>query len=244
MRYLVILVVVLLLAFFYLKGKKSPSCLEEGTREGDGNVITQERTVSSFKGVSSTSIVDVILEKGDAPKVVVETDSNLMNSVQTQVRDEVLRINIKGCGIEKKTKMKVYVTYTELSLLETCLTASIEGDAPIEADELSLRCSDASKMNIKVVANKVKCEVSIFSEMRLSGKTTILEASSSSFGRLNLFGLESDTTYVDAFFWSKAKVVANKYLEVNASYGGNVDYRGAPLHPKMNLSIGGSARQK
>ncbi len=243
MKYFLVLVAVLTLTFFYLKGKDAFPRFVYETRKGDGNVIMQERMVGSFKRVSSASALEMILEKGDVPKVVVEIDSNLQDLIQTNVKNGELAVRVKG-NIRNATKMKVYVTYVELSELRASSASSITTVSLIEADELSVECSSAAKIKLKVVANRLKCTVSSAAKIELAGNTTVLDASSSSAGNLKLFELESDTTYVDASSGAGAKVVANKYLKANASSGGGIEYKGAPIHPKINTSSGGSVRQK
>jgi len=52
---------------------------------GSGNVIRQERKVSSFNGIEVSGVFHVDLTQGTTNSVIVEADDNLMDIIRTEV---------------------------------------------------------------------------------------------------------------------------------------------------------------
>ena len=53
---------------------------------GSGNVVKEERKVSSFNAIEVSGAFDVELVQGTAIAVTVEADDNLMDLIRTEVR--------------------------------------------------------------------------------------------------------------------------------------------------------------
>jgi len=53
--------------------------------DGNGNVVTEERSVSSFEKVKGSAGIDVYLTEGNENKIVVEADENLLELIETDI---------------------------------------------------------------------------------------------------------------------------------------------------------------
>ncbi|MDR2602217.1 MAG: DUF2807 domain-containing protein [Spirochaetaceae bacterium] len=81
-----------------------------GCNIGDGNIISQERTVEGFNGVKLDGVGDVNVHTGENYKVVVTTDSNLQDRVLAAVNGNILCIDQKsGQFNAKELTIDVYL---------------------------------------------------------------------------------------------------------------------------------------
>jgi CxxC motif-containing protein len=66
-----------------------------GNKEGDGNVISQERTVGEFNSVVLSGVSKVNIHFAENHRVVVTTDSNIQDVVTTVTENNILRVDLK-----------------------------------------------------------------------------------------------------------------------------------------------------
>lgn len=111
-------------------------------REGDGNVVTETRSVASFDSVRVSNGAQVVLSVDPAVTgevdLAVTTDSNLLAFVTTEVSDGQLSVSIESDG-EVKSTQGVEVTGTAGALLE--VTVVDGGKATITASVASVKLS-------------------------------------------------------------------------------------------------------
>jgi hypothetical protein len=67
-----------------------------GKREGNGNEISQERTVGEFNSVMSSGVARINIHFADNHRVVVTTDSNIQDLVTTVTENSILNVDLKG----------------------------------------------------------------------------------------------------------------------------------------------------
>src|SRR5664279_1416695 len=80
---------------------------------GNKTVVTQDRTLSSFHALKVSGGIDVELSQGNAQKLQVEADGNLIASIRTEVKDGVLTIYHEDKIVNAKT-MKIHLTFQQL----------------------------------------------------------------------------------------------------------------------------------
>ena len=62
---------------------------------GSGDVIVEERDVSDFEEILVTGAGRVIVTQGGSESLSIETDDNLMQYIETEVRGNTLEIGFK-----------------------------------------------------------------------------------------------------------------------------------------------------
>ena len=63
--------------------------------KGNGNVISQERAVEGFNSIALDGVAEVNVHFGESYRLVVRTDSDLQDIVETTVKGNILSINQK-----------------------------------------------------------------------------------------------------------------------------------------------------
>ena len=112
---------------------------------GNGNVISQERAVEGFNGITLDGVGNVIIRTGEDYKVVVTTDSNLQDRVLTTVNGNILRITQRSGSFNAK-ELTIDVYLPEL----TRVTLNGAGNFTVNAgnaSELTFSLSGTGNIN-------------------------------------------------------------------------------------------------
>lgn len=197
--------------------------------KGNGNVVKEERNVAEFSGIYVSSAINIILEKGNQQKILVETDENIMEHISTQVEGNVLRVKIKNAlTIRKATKMNVYVTYTGLNNLSASGASSIKGDEEINAKNLKIESSGASDININVDSENIEVDISGASDLIIKGKTSVLKGEASGASNLLAKGLVIGKAFLEVSGASDAKINVTELMNADVSGASSLKYTGNP----------------
>jgi hypothetical protein len=123
-----------------------------GCDMGNGNIVSEERAVGGFNGITLDGVGNVNVYSGENNKVVVTTDSNLQNKVLTTVKGNILRITQRS-GSFNANKLTIDVYLPELTGISlngsgsftvnngnaSALTLSISGTGNINAEDFRVQ---------------------------------------------------------------------------------------------------------
>lgn len=223
----------------------SVSCIFADRVKGNGKVVTEERTVKSFDGVSASAGIDVVITQGEKEFLEVEADENLLEYIITEVNGGKLKIHWKsGTSIRKYKKVLIHVTCKNLKSIKGSSGADIYSKGIIKTQELSISSSSAADINIVIEAGSIICKASSGSDIKLKGKTELLTASCSSGADIKAADLEADRVDAKASSGADITVTAVKEINASASSGGDVTYYGNPQVKNVRSSSGGDINHK
>lgn len=211
---------------------------------GSGNIITQNRSVENFSGISVSNSFDVEVKIGLVAQVRVEADDNIMKYIVTNVSGNVLRIKTNGLHNMNNVHLKVYITTPELNSIKASASSSVKVlDVLKNNDKLSFTATSSADIEAEVDAPEVEAEANSSGLVTLSGKTKNYKAQVSSSGDIKSAGLLSENTKVEASSSGSADVHASVSLNAKASSSGLIDYRGA-ASVQQSVSSSGSVEKK
>lgn len=201
--------------------------------EGSGNIQKQDRPLPAFSKIEVGSAFTVILTKGE-PSVIVETDDNLGQNIETLVNDGVLQIN--SSGIKNPTSLKVYVTAPNITDIELSGAARLESRGILEFPVLHLGATGASRANIEVSSQELITEVTGASRVTLRGMATnhITEVTGAS--SVNALMLKTITTTAEVTGAGRVSVFAKNQLNANTRDAGSISYFDNPDIKKIKQS--------
>ncbi|MDC7993852.1 head GIN domain-containing protein [Altibacter sp. HG106] len=214
--------------------------LSFGQVNGNGNVVTEERPVTSnFSIVRGSAGLDVYLSEGDENKIVIEADENLMEIIDTEIRNGKLHVTTNS-NIGRSKSKKVYVTYQSLGAVEASSGADVIVNSVLEADEIRLKSSSGADLEAEVRAQTVWAETSSGADIVISGRAASLTADASSGSHIKARQLE--VLRCDAEASSGANIVVNVQNEMKgeASSGGNIRYYGDPTAVSVRDGVSGN----
>jgi len=223
----------------------SVSCIFADKVKGNGKVVTEERTVKSFEGVSASAGIDVVITQEEKEFLEVEADENLLEYIITEVNSGILKIHWKkGTNVRSYKKVLVHVTCKNLKSVRASSGADIYCKGVIKTNELTITSSSAADIDLSVEAEIISCKASSGADVELKGKTNKLMTTCSSGADIEAMEIEANIVDAKASSGADITVTALKEISASASSGGDITYYGDPQVKNVRSSSGGSVKQK
>ena len=209
---------------------------------GSGNVIRQERKVSSFNGIDVSGAFDVKLIQGTSNSLIVEADDNLMDLIRTEVRGNILVIDNKK-PIAHSKSMKVFITFTELKSIDLSGAVDIESQGKLTLPELTISGSGASDAKLEMDVQRLGIDCSGGSKLKLTGSAKDVDVDVS--GAVDLFAYDfpAENYKLSISGAGKAEINVSKNLKVDISGAASVHYKGNPPNIYQDISGAGSVKK-
>lgn len=252
MRYIIILLVIVLIFLGLRTCRKIENNVNHifkkefdvdfnflGGIEGTGNVTEEKREVKDFRKLKAKRGVNVFLEKGNEPAVVVTIDENLQEYIIVKNEGDLLIIKSKE-RLKNYEKYEINVTYTELDELLSSSGSSVKTVNEINSPEFKVSSSSGASVKLDINSEDVKCHVSSGANAKLAGETEKLMVDVSSGANADLSNLKAEKCLVKASSGARMDIFVTKELNANASSGGSINYKGNPTTVEKKKSSGGS----
>lgn len=213
------------------------SCLEMHAIEGNGNVTTESRTVSSFSQITSEASFNVYISQDSIQSLTVEAESNLLPYIETDVSGSVLLIKVREHrNIDNNEPIKIYIKSPFIENIDLAGSGSVDCDSMITSN-LDVHLSGSGNMNIIAVGNKIEAQISGSGTIIMSGTASETDFEIDGSGNIHSYDLLQDTCFADISGSGDMYVNVNKFLDVKISGSGKVHYIGNPV---VNTSVTGS----
>lgn len=208
--------------------------------EGSGNVITEKRNIEPpFTKIQASTGVEVVLEQGAPSEIEVEVDDNLMKYIVTKVENGTLIVKIDG-NINTMENAIIRVKTKTIEGLESSSGASIKTINKLSGTSLTLKTSSGSTIQADLEFEKVSCESTSGSEIKVSGKTLTLNTKSSSGSDIEAQDLAANEIFAQSTSGSNTTVNPIVLLNAKASSGSSIDYVKKPKKVMKEETSGGS----
>jgi hypothetical protein len=206
---------------------------------GSGNLITETREVSGFDAVVFSGAGEVEIIQDGTESISIETDDDVMQYVETEVRGGTLYVGLEFHGIPSfyPTKMNVTLHVADLTSISTSGAWSVQAGS-IETGSLEARISGTGSIRIDLLtATDLDVDISGAGEMEIAGQVPSQRIGISGTGKYLAGDLQSETVRIDISGAGNATVWATESLDVTISGTGQVDYYGSP---RVSLNESGS----
>ena len=211
------------------------------TVRGNGDITTEKRAIADVTAIGAGGGLKVDVQKG-APSLTIETDRNLLQYVQTEVKDGRLTIAPKRNTSLKPTKA-IKVTITVPSL--TAVSASGGVDFNVEAPLLKnakVEANGGVNMHVaNIDADLLDIDASGGVEMSLSGRASAATVDLSGGVQVHAARLAVKNMKLDASGGCGLDVAVEDALQGDISGGVDVQVHGAP-QVKVSRSGGAAVR--
>lgn len=211
---------------------------------GSGNILTENRAVENFTGISVSNSIDVEVKMGSAVTVQVEADDNIIKHIVTTVSGGILKIRIENLHSFNNTHTKVYITTPVLKSVEASSSADVKVMDVIKDDgKVTFKSSSSADIEAEVDAPEIAADANSSASITLSGRTKYYKAEVSSSAEIKSGTLLSENTDVEANSSGSAAVYASITLNAKASSSGSIDYHGGAT-VKKSVSSSGTVGKK
>ena len=207
------------------------SCNLMGERvEGNGQLTTESRQVTSFKNITSNGPMDIILQDQPAAGVKVEADQNLIPYIFTDVDGNTLRIRVKkGYNLKSDNPLRVYVSAPVFDEVTLDGSGNITSQSMlVNPDDMTLKLSGSGNIEIQVNTPNLKSELSGSGNIKLSGSADKWITALSGSGNIYCFGLNTQTAQVSINGSGNAEITASQKLTLKVNGSGQIRYKGSP----------------
>jgi len=230
------------------------------TTSGSGRVAEQDREISNVTSVELATIGNLYIEIGERESLTVEAEDNLLDYIETEVRNGKLTIDMRPNISLRSHRPIVYRLVVEdlerielsssgdafLSDMETGnfeVRLSSSGDlemGDLNAGEVTLRLSSSGDISAgDLNASRLDATLSSSGDVEFAGgRVERLELTLSSSGDYLGRRLESDEAYVRCSSSGDATLRVNEYLEARSSSSGDIYYYGDPVVESHTSSSG------
>jgi len=215
------------------------SCDDEFTKhvKGNGNLLTSEKTVSTFEKIVTSGIADVRYYASAEHRVVVTIDENLHEYLDIFTRNNSLNIGFK--------KNVSFSRITEFVVEVYCpVLTGISADGFIEFEGMDVITTSSFQTNISgsgIIKANVECEsfsakIDGFGEMTIKGSSRDARIDISGSGIFSGDNFITKNATINISGFGNVYIFATDHLKANISGSGTLYYWGSPT---VETSISG-----
>ena len=135
---------------------------------GNGKVVTQERVVSDFSGIKISCSADVFLKQGKGNTIKVRADENLLDMIETEVRGDMLIIDIEG-SIRNIEVLEVYVTVENLEKVMINGSGDVESENTIEGIDFEIQINGSGDVELDLDVKNLETKINGSGDVEVSG---------------------------------------------------------------------------
>ncbi|MDZ4792646.1 MAG: head GIN domain-containing protein [Bacteroidota bacterium] len=209
----------------------------------------EKRTVSGFHGIDVATGIQLTLTEGNTEDVAVSAaTAEFRDKIVTKVVNGVLKIYFETkTGAVNKTKetkdMKAYVSYKKLDLLHVTTGAKVKIDGVLKSSSLDMEANTGAIVDGEVNIASLKISQNTGSKVSLSGKADKLDIEGDTGSKFKGEDMSASNCTVKVSTGAIISVKAEKELQVKASTGGSVKYKGDPTVKEIKKSTGGTVNK-
>ena len=198
--------------------------------EGNGVLTTQERSVTGFSSISSSSSFDVVVQKSSSTYISVEADENLQQYILTYVQDGELFLETeKGRCLDSKSRILVTVYCPDI----TSFVLSGSGDAQMfdfSTSNFNLVLSGSGDIDISnfTISNNLGVNLTGSGDIFVEGTTGSTDFNLSGSGDIKGDMMKSLISDIVLSGSGDIYTYASERLKVILSGSGDVYYYGNP----------------
>ncbi|MEY8847770.1 head GIN domain-containing protein [Psychroserpens sp. XS_ASV72] len=211
--------------------------------KGNGQMTTVTRTTSDYDGVNCAGSFDYILVSGTEGKITLEGESNLLEYIITEVKDNQLIVktqkNVSLRPSYNKT-IKITIPFKDISNVSLAGSGDLYNEDVINASDFTAALAGSGDLTLDIRATDTEAKIAGSGDLTLKGSTNNLEAKVAGSGDFHGFDLQSNHTVVSVAGSGDAEVVSNESLKARVAGSGDIEYRGNPKTKDNKVSGSGS----
>lgn len=212
--------------------------------KGDGNVVEENRSVSSFTEIQLDGVIDVYLSQGSSEQLKIVADKNLQQYIETSVKDGILYIkNTDDVEIRKKTKMDVYITVTNLTKLNMNGVGDVEALDNLQLKDIAIENSGVGNLKLKLSCNNLEMDMNGVGNVTFIGSVMNARIDNNGVGNLKAFDLSTDILRIQNNGVGNSEVNSDKEIYINLNGMGNVSYKGNAVVKELNKNGFGNIKK-
>jgi hypothetical protein len=211
---------------------------------GNGNVVTQERTIGGFEGVENYGSFDITLVPSTTTSIKIEAEENLQQYIETYVDHNKLQIRTRDhINLRPRREMRITVYGPVFTTITTNGSGNIVGQGTLNTNNgnVSLRVAGSGNIDVAINAMRVDSEIAGSGNIKVQGTSKQFEGGVYGSGNIRAANLQSEDSKVEIAGSGNVEVYATNNLDVSIMGSGEVKHRG---NAQVSASISGSGSVK
>jgi hypothetical protein len=206
---------------------------------GNGTIITEERNLASFENIEVSGNTEVRFHTSDEYRVIVTTDSNLIEYYETIIRNNVLKIRPKPIRSYSFTKQVVDVYCPTITGISISGSGSFEAIDKIITSSFKMNISGSGNVDGTIECNNFSAHISGNGNIHIVGNSEDAEIGISGSGSFNGIEFKVNNCSVDISGSGEIDIFVENNLNAKNSGSGTIKYRG---NPRFDFRSSGSGR--
>ena len=208
---------------------------------GNGTVVSEKRTTSSYNEIAVIGFFDVELVSGNEGNITVKGEENLLPYIKIEVVNQVLKIYSEKNKYFSSSKGKqIIITVPFESINQVSLTGS--GDIltknRIQSKSFSAKLIGSGDMDLEVEADELDANLSGSGDLKLTGTTVNLNSNLNGSGDIDAANLKAKNVTATVSGSGDNTVFCSESLHARVSGSGDIEYKGDPK--KKDTKVTGS----
>ncbi|HKL09437.1 MAG TPA: head GIN domain-containing protein [Bacteroidales bacterium] len=199
---------------------------------------TVVRNIDSFDKIEVFGNIRVMLTKGNAGTINIDSKDVAPSEVETKIEDKLLKIKMKSNLFEDVT-VNVFVNFDELREITAHGAAEIIIKDKIKADKIIVTATSGGRIKLEANLNAVDLKVYQGGHIDISGKSKIQESYVNTGGVLSATTFECDEVFIKMNTGGNADVFATKKIDAKVNTGATLTVYGKAKQEVLKTSLGG-----
>ena len=201
------------------------SWMKEGIK-GEGDVIKQEITLESLRGINLAFDGDVVLTPGSTQKIVLEGQQNILDNIKRDVKDGNWNIGYVK-NVHDAKDVTVYIALPGIEQIRLTGSGSIHSTGKFTGlNKVDIEVSGSGDVTFQYDAQSTNMQLSGSGTIEAAGTSNSLMIAISGSGDVKAQDLIADDCTIHISGSGDASVQANRKLESSISGSGDVSYSG------------------
>jgi len=200
--------------------------------KGNGNVVTIERSVGDYESIASAGWFDVILVSGEEGRIMLKGEENLLEYVETEVKNGKLTIKTaKGVNLRSsnwKGGIVVTIPIEEISDVSLAGSGDVISRTTIKTERFKASLAGSGDVTLSVEASDFEASLSGSGDMEFEGFATNFKVSVAGSGDIDAFGLNAEFVEANVAGSADLNVTVNQTIKARVSGSGDITYKGNP----------------
>jgi hypothetical protein len=209
--------------------------------KGNGDITTTTRSTGSYDGLKAAGPMDFKLVSGTEGEISITGDSNLIEYIVTEVKNNSLVVKVKdGYNLKSSQTIVITIPYESINSVSLAGSGDIENSGTIKTDHLKVALAGSGDINLSVDSYSLESSIAGSGDIELIGSTTDLTTKITGSGDFNGKDLESSNVTAKITGSGSANVTCNGELKARITGSGDVKYSEKPTHKDTKITGSGS----
>lgn len=226
------------------------SCTSSETIKGNGNVVSEEILITDYSGLDISIPSEIIYESTSkvAPYFKIETDTNILEELIIETKDEVLIIKPIQTGKLKRknlrpTKCIIHTNSSSLSSVKKRGSGKVVVKDSLKTDELKFAVAGSGDIITEYLeCSKLSIDIAGSGDIRLNGKANDTKIKIAGSGKVKAYNMQTNKLRCEIAGSGDIQANVTEHLNISIAGSGDVKYKGSP-EVKKKIAGSGSVTQ-